>query len=71
MNTPPTQPYQMRVKELAAQMGKHRNYVHAMKAHGFAGNSMEEALKWVQQNHFVIVRGKARVAMTTESNRKI
>lgn len=56
---------ELRVKELAAQMGKHRNYVHAMKAHGFNGNSMEEALKWVREKHFVIVRGKAKVKLKT------
>jgi len=50
--------YQLCVKQLASDLGRHVNYVYAMKSKGFDGKSVPAALEWVKRNGFVIVRGK-------------
>jgi hypothetical protein len=50
--------YQLCVKQLASDLGRHVNYVYAMKSKGFDGKSVPAAMEWVKRNGFVIVRGK-------------
>jgi len=53
--------FEICVKQLACDLGRHVNYVYAMKSKGFDGKSVPAALEWVRNNGFVIVRGKAQL----------
>jgi hypothetical protein len=58
--------YQICVKQLASDLGRHVNYVYAMRSHGFDGKSVPAALEWVRRNGFVVVRGRARLKTTVK-----
>ena len=58
MKSQTIRPYQMCVKQLASDLGRHVNYVYAMRSMGFDGKSVPTAVEWVRRNGFVIVRGK-------------
>lgn len=46
------------VKELASELGRHVNYVYAMRGCGFKGGNLDEAIEWIAVTGFVIVKGK-------------
>jgi len=45
---------QLSIKELAAELGRNRSYVQAMKKHGFKMRggraTLDEALQWLDEN---------------------
>jgi hypothetical protein len=57
-------------KELAWELGHHRNFVHAMRAHGFTGDTVAEALEWIAENGFVIRKGKAMMKARADGHKK-
>jgi hypothetical protein len=64
--TIPARNYELCVKQLASELGRHVNYVYAMKSKGFDGKSVPAALAWARRNGFVIVRGKPRLKTPQE-----
>lgn len=58
--------YQICVKQLASDLGRHVNYVYAMKSKGFEGDTVAAALEWIKRNGFVIRRGKPECRMKKE-----
>lgn len=48
-------------KQIAAALGRHVNYVYAMRSLGFDGKSLSAARAWVRRRGFVMRRGKPMV----------
>ena len=51
---------------MAAQLGRHVNYLYAMRSLGFSGNSVSAARKWIQAQGFVIRRGQPHLKYDTK-----
>jgi len=54
------------LKQMAAQLGRHVNYLYAMRSLGFSGNSVSAARKWIQAQGFVIRRGQPHLKYDTK-----